>query len=242
MKKEQKRTPKNRANRSEMVGENLSFEASEAYKLLRTNLTLSLPVKEGTCRMIGITSSVVGEGKSSTAINLAYSLGKDRKRVLLLEADMRKPVLRDTFKLPKGYGLSNLLTGGCNLQEAIATKVLHPAVAILPAGDIPPNPAELLNSTPMNTLLETVSQIFDYIIVDLPPVTAVSDALIMANRLDGMIVVVQKGYCDQRALAETMRRLEQVQAKVLGFVVTHADSPEGKYKKYGYGYGYSKDS
>jgi capsular exopolysaccharide synthesis family protein len=240
MSKEQKQRARERENCRQLVGENLSFEASEAYNLLRTNLTLSLPAGEGACRLIGITSSVVGEGKSTTAINLAYSLGKGRKKVLLLEADLRKPVLRDAFKLPRGRGLSNLLTGGCDLKEAIAMNVFHPSVGVLPAGDIPPNPAELLNSTPMNTVLETVSKIFDYIIVDLPPVTVVSDALAMANKLDGMIVVVRKDYCDQRALAETMRRLDQVQAKVLGFVMTHADDTEKKYKKYGYGYGYGK--
>ncbi|HNZ49223.1 MAG TPA: CpsD/CapB family tyrosine-protein kinase [Candidatus Hydrogenedentes bacterium] len=240
MSKEQKQRARERENRRQLVGENLSFEASEAYKLLRTNLTLSLPAGEGACRLIGITSSVLGEGKSTTAINLAYSLGKGRKKVLLLEADLRKPVLRDAFKLPRGRGLSNLLTGGCDFKEAITMNVFHPSVGVLPAGDIPPNPAELLNSTPMKTVLDTVSQIFDYIIVDLPPVTIVSDALAMANKLDGMIVVVRKDYCDQRALAETMRRLEQVKAKVLGFVMTHADDTEKKYKKYGYGYGYGK--
>lgn len=236
--KEQKQPARERENRRQMVGENLSFEASEAYKLLRTNLTLSLPAEDGVCRKIGITSSVVGEGKSTTAINLSYALGKDKKKVLLLEADMRKPVLQELFELPGGCGLSNLLTGGCDLKEAIATNVFHPSVAVLPAGDIPPNPAELLNSSEMNTVLESVSEIFDYIIVDLPPVTVVSDALVMANRLDGMIVVVRKDYCDQRALAEMMRRLDQVKARVLGFVMTHADGTEDKYKKYGYGYGY----
>ena len=238
MNKEQKQQARKRENRRQMVGENLSFEASEAYKLLRTNLTLSLPAGGGACRMIGVTSSVAGEGKSTTSINLAYSLGEGKKKVLLLEADLRKPVMRDCFKLPRGRGISNLLTGGCNLKDAIATKVFHPCVEVFPAGDIPPNPAELLNSSEMNTVLETVSEIFDYIIVDLPPVTVVSDALVMANHLDGMVVVVRKDYCDQRALAETMRRLEQVKAKMLGFVMTQADGTEKKYKKYGYGYGY----
>lgn len=238
MNKEQKTLTRERESRRQLVGENLSFEASEAYKLLRTNLTLSLPAGDGACRLIGVTSSVSGEGKSTTSINLAYFLGEGRKKVLLLEADLRKPVVRDAFKLPRGRGISNLLTGGCDLKEAIAMNAFHPYVAVLPAGDIPPNPAELLNSAEMNTVLETVSGIFDYIIVDLPPVTVVSDALVMANHLDGMVVVVRKDYCDQRVLAETMRRLEQVKAKVLGFVMTHADGTGKKYKKYGYGYGY----
>lgn len=239
MSRERKTQARKRVNRSQLVGENLSFEALEAYKLLRTNLTLSLPAGKGACRLIGITSSVAGEGKSTTAINLAYSLGKSGKRVLLLEADMRKPVTADVFGLPRGHGLSNLLTGSCNLKEAVATDVFHLGVAVLPAGDVPPNPAELLNSSAMQTVLEMVSKIFDYIILDLPPVTAVSDALAMSDRLDGMIVVVRKDYCDQRMLAETMRRLEQVNAKILGFVMTDTDIAGKKYKKYGYGkYGY----
>lgn len=238
MKKEQKQQVREQMDRKRMVGDNLNFEASEAYKLLRTNLTLSLPAGKGICRRIGVTSSVAGEGKSTTSMNLACSLGEAGKKVLYMEADLRKPVLQNVFRLSRKWGLTNLLVGDCKLDEAITEGVIHPSMAVLPAGDIPPNPAELLNSAEMNMILETVSKAFDYVIVDLPPVTVVSDALVLANRLDGMIVVVRKDYCDRRALAETMRRLEQVKAKALGFVMTHADGTEGKYKKYGYGYGY----
>lgn len=238
MSKKEKQLVRERESRRVLVGDNLSFEAAEAYKLLRTNLTLSLPAGKGSGRLIGVTSSVAGEGKSTTSINLAYSLGKGGKKVLLLEADLRKPVLRSAFKLPRGKGLSNLLTGGCNLKDAIVTNVFHPRVVVIPAGDIPPNPAELLDSSVMDSVLEAVGKVFDYVIVDLPPVTSVSDALVVAPHLDGVIVVVRKDYCDKRALAESVRRLEQVKAKLLGFVMTHADGTDTKYKKYGYGYGY----
>ncbi len=222
--------------RRNAIGKNLSFAAAEAYKLLRTNLVFSMP-EESSCKIIGITSSLRGEGKSSTALNLAYTLAETNKKVLLVEADMRIPVVAQILQLDNPVGLSNVLAGVNQLNDAVRVSPLLKTLFILPAGEIPPNPSELLSSSRMEQVLRALSEIFDYIIVDLPPVNTVSDSLAISKLLNGMILVVRQNYCDQHDLANALRQLEFLKVKVLGFVMTDATSPEGKYK---YGYKYKK--
>ena len=235
-------------SRRKTVGRHLGFGASEAYKLLRTNLVFSM-ADESKCRIIGVTSALKGEGKSTTSINLSYTLAQNNKRVLLVEGDMRIPVIATTLKLDSPVGLSHVLAGINTLQEAVHTTEMIQGLYVLPAGDIPPNPSELLSSKRMEQVLNELSSSFDFIIIDLPPVNAVSDSLATARLLSGMIVVVRQGYCDRQSLAEAMRRMELLQVKVLGFVFNGAESPKNQGKKYsrryyrrGYGYGYGYGS
>ncbi len=230
------------------VGKHLSFGASEAYKLLRTNIMFSM-ADEGSCKVIGVTSALRGEGKSTTAANLAYTLAQSGKKTLLMEADMRIPVQASVFRLEESPGLSHVLTGMSSLKEAIRQQTPIRTMCILPAGEIPPNPSELLSSKHMGAVMNALIDVFDYIIVDLPPINAVSDGLAVSKLLTGTIVVVRQDYCDQQSLAETMRRLEMLEVKLLGFVFNSAEPAEKHYKKYGYqyageskygrGYGYS---
>lgn len=222
--------------RRAMVGNKLSFSASEAYKLLRTNVMFSLP-DEDYNRVFGITSSVQGEGKSTTAINLAYSIAEANKRVLLIEMDMRLPVMHKSLPISKAPGLSNLLVGSAMLADSLQKSGIHENLYVLTAGDLPPNPSELLGSERMKTLLDTFRERFDYILCDLPPITVVSDALMISPLLSGVIVVVRKNYTDRRALDVTMRQLEFTQVKILGFVMTFDDTAEGGGKRYGKKYG-----
>lgn len=226
--------------RRKTIGKNLSFAASESYKLLRTNLTLSMS-DESQCKVIGITSALRDEGKSSTAINLAYTMAEANKRVLLIEADMRIPVLAKVLRINDTPGLSNVLAGVNQLNEAVRSSMLLESLSVLPAGEIPPNPSELLSSARMDQLLKVLSDAFDYIIVDLPPVNAVSDSLAVSKLLSGMVMVVRQNYCDQHSLSDAMRQLEFLNVKLLGFVMNDAETAEKRYKKYGHKYQYKQE-
>lgn len=223
------------------IGDKLNFAAAEAYKLLRTNIEFSLP-NEKKCRIIGVTSGMRGEGKTTTAINLAYSFAQSGKRVLLLEADMRLPTIAKRLNIAGSPGLSNLLVGLCTGGEVLQESGLLPDLHVAVAGDIPPNPAELLGSEQMGVSVRALSENFDFIIMDLPPVNVVSDALVASKLVNGMIVVVRQDYSSRQSVSEAMRHLKVLDAKVLGFVMTHAGerNKSYQYKKYGkkYGYGY----
>ncbi|MDO5392458.1 MAG: CpsD/CapB family tyrosine-protein kinase [Eubacteriales bacterium] len=224
------------------MGAELSFAASEAYKLLRTNLIFSFP-KEDECRVIGITSSIRGEGKSTTALNLAYALAEADKKVLLMELDMRLPTVARCLSLAQRPGLSNFLVGLNKVAEVLQKSGIHENLSVITAGDIPPNPSELLESKEMDMMIDILKKSFDFILLDLPPVNAVSDALIVSKLTNGMVMVVRQNYSNSRELNEAMRQMKIVDAKILGFVMnageTHKDKyGKKKYKKYGYEYGY----
>lgn len=220
-----------------LIGEQMNFAVSEAYKLLRTNLLFSLP-DEQKCRIIGVTSSLRGEGKSTTSINLAYTLAETGKKVLLMELDLRLPTIAKRLKLFKKPGVSNLLVGMANGAEVLQRSDLKSNLYVITSGDIPPNPSELLGSKQLATAVNAFAEVFDYIIFDLPPVNAVSDALVVSKLTDGMIMVVRRDYNDQRELAEAMRQLKFSDTKLLGFVMTEGETAEKKYgKKYGHKYG-----
>lgn len=233
------------------IGANLSFAAAEAYKLLRANLMFSLTAKDSKCRVVGITSSMPNEGKSTTSINLAYSIAETGKRVLIIDGDMRLPTLAKRLNINRSPGLSNLLAGLCSGADVLRASGIHDNLHALPAGDIPPNPNELLGSELMESVIDSLKNNYDYIIVDLPPVTSVSDGLVISKLLDGIIIVVRRNYCDQQSLAEAMRQIEFRHGKVLGFVLTRSEISHKNYKKYkkykkgygyGYGYGYGNNS
>lgn len=224
------------------MGGEVSFAAAEAYRLLRTNLNFSL-TDAGKCKVIGVTSTLRGEGKSTTAVNLAYTIAQTGESVLLLEADLRLPTAAKRLGVKAVPGLTNLLVGQCSGQEVLQKCSLDRNIRVITAGVIPPNPAELLNSSQMEEMIRFVSDYFDVVIVDLPPVSMVSDALIASRFLSGMIVVVREGMCGRSDLNETMRQLKFTDCKLLGFVMTDSGSADKRYYrkyKYGYGYGYGR--
>ncbi|MCI8389057.1 MAG: CpsD/CapB family tyrosine-protein kinase [Clostridiales bacterium] len=229
------------------MGENLNFAAKEAYKRLRTNVMFSF-ADEKECRIIGITSSIRGEGKSTTSSNLAYSFAEMGKKVLLIDADMRLSQIHKIFEMSQSPGLSNLLAGVSNGSNIVRGTEYHKNLSIISAGDTVPNPTELLSSRRMSATLELLSSKYDIIILDLPPIDAVSDALIVSGLLHGMIVVTRQNYVDKRALKSAMNQLKFHNVNVLGFVVNCVDVNDGYYKKRygsyargGYYYGKSTD-
>ena len=219
------------------IGSNMNFATSEAFKLLRTNLMFSFSGKEG-CSVIGTTSTFRGEGKSTVTVNLAYTLAQTRSKVLLIDGDMRLPTMADKLGLKPSPGLSNLLAGMNSASEAIQeykVQVLDGkdvTLDVFTAGDIPPNPSELLGSKRMEELVGYLKAHYDYIFLDLPPVTAVTDPLVASKLVDGMIVVVRNNHVVRSALADTIRQLDLVEARILGFVFNGAgDSSSGYYRK-----------
>lgn len=197
------------------IGKNLDCVSAESYKLLRTNLSFSLPDKEGG-KIIGITSPCPQDGKSTTSLNLAYSLAEGGNTVVLIDADMRRPSIAKNLEISMSPGLSNLLVD--SKENAIHEKVLHDKLSVLLSGDVPPNPSELITSAKMQNLLVELSEKYDYVIVDLPPVNSVSDPIAVSKYLDGMIVVVRHRLSRRRDVLEAIRQLKMVNAKIFGFV------------------------
>lgn len=214
------------------LGDNLSFAAAEAYKLLRTNLDFSLPGVEG-CKIIGVTSALKGEGKSTSAVNIAYTMAQTGKNVLLLEMDMRLPTLAKRLRVQTKPGISNLLVGQCSGNDILQKSGLLPNLWVATAGDIPPNPTELMGSQNMKKTIEALAEIFEVIVVDLPPVNVVTDAVIASKLVHGMILIVRQDYCDRGSVEKAVRQLRFVDTKILGFVMTGAGGTSGSYKKYG---------
>ena len=221
-------------NQETRFGTNMSFAASEAYKLLRTNITFSFPAEGRSCHVIGVTSTVSSEGKSMTACNLAYSLAEAGKKTLLIDGDLRLPTVATKLELPPSPGLSNLLISDKDHRTVIRPCAAMEGMEVLCAGDITPNPSELLGSARMAQLLEALSKTYEYIIIDLPPVTVVTDALVMAKLLHGVVMVVRNGVVEQRALADAMRQLDLVGLRVLGFVYNGSRQDSGKRYYRGY--------
>ena len=212
-----------------LLGNKTSFAAYEAYKALRTNVMFSLPGSE--CKCVGVTSPTPGDGKSTTAANLAISLAQIGKRVLLVDCDMRLPTVSQSFRIPAAPGLSDFLTGQAKVEEAVR-RVEAYELNILPAGNIPPDPTGLLEARQLEHLFTAFRKIYDYVIVDLPPVTTVPDAVILARQLDGYILVVREKQTRHSAVSEMLRQLELANAKIIGFATTGGTENHNKYYKY----------
>lgn len=211
-----------------MVGENLGFDGVEAFNLLRTNLAFSFSGSKS-CRLIGVTSAIPGTGKSLIAANLAYSISKMDKRVLLLDTDMRLPTVAKKLALSPKPGLSNVLVGRCKVDDAIQHFAEN--MDVMPAGDIPPQPSELLGSASMEALIATLTQRYDYIIFDTTPITVVPDVLVLASYLDGFVLVVRREHDEKHAVRETLRQMELSKAKILGLVFNSGEHGTAKYGK-----------
>lgn len=237
--------PRSNENSMSIIGSKLNFEGREAYNLLRTNLMFATKRNDRNARVIGITSSAHGEGKSLTVINLAYSIAESGRKVILVECDLRLPTLRKKLNLPRSTGLSNILAGINSEKATLHSDVLIKGLDFVQAGDIPPNPSELLGSKAFTNLIDTLADNYDVILLDLPPIGKVSDALVVSRCTDGLVIVVRNDYTNASELDYTLRQCELVDAKVLGFVYNGSGAKSKKYRygygnKYAYGYGSSQ--
>ena len=223
----------NQPDPQKTLHKNLEFTATEQYKLLRANLAFTLPPKEG-CSIIGVTSSMRGEGKSTTSVNLAYVLAEAGNKVLLIDGDLRIPSIAKKMKIANTPGLTDCLRASDPCQ-VVATEVAGMSNwFILPSGALPPNPSELLGSPQMEQVLQALSVDYDYIIVDLPPVNLVSDAIAIAKYIDGMLLVVREDYTEKQELEHCIRQLELSSVKVLGCVMNGSNSGKSSYGRYKY--------
>lgn len=210
---------------------------AECYRTLRTNIQFSSFDKK--IQTIVITSSGPGEGKSTTSSNLAVVMAQNGSKTILIDCDQRKPKLHKVFLTSNQKGLSDVLVGNSVFQEAVQKTEIE-NLDILTSGTRPPNPSELLASIKMKNFIENLREKYDCIIIDTPPVIAVTDAQIVSRYADGCLLVVASAQAEREAVAKAKELLEKVDAKILGVVLNKLDIQEKGY--YGHYYtDYSDD-
>ena len=222
------------------------FAYTEAFKSLRTNIGFLTNV--GGARSILVTSALPEESKSTVSINLAITLAEGGHSVVLVECDLRKPVLRKYLKRELGQtGLGSYLAGLVTLDDCIVD-LPELRISVIGAGVVPPNPAELLNTVRMQELLELLKQNYDYVILDAPPVSLVTDAAVVGRMADGALLVVRSKFASARIIRQAKDKLEKVGVRILGGVLTRFDIRKSSWRggydyqnyEYGYGLGRSK--
>lgn len=197
------------------------FAYKEAFKTLRTNL--DFVASANNLKVIAVTSALPDEGKSNTVINLAIALAGNGHSVVIVECDMRKPCMRKYLKISRNAkGLSAYLAGRAKLEECLlASQALR--ISTVHAGIVPPNPSELLNHPRMKQLLEILRGKYDYVLLDTPPVMLVTDAAVLGQIADGVILTVRSRYAQSQTLQMAKNRLESVGAHLMGVVLTRYD-------------------
>ena len=242
--------PNTKVNKkSTVLSDNSPWSIQEAYKVLRTNILFSLP-GEGH-KTIAVTSAFASDGKTTNAVNTAIAMGKLGKKVLLIDCDMRKPSIDSMLGIQPTPGLSDTLAGMKKLENVVQHE-RNGVLDVIAAGNIPPDPTLLLQGKEMHKLLETVGEMYDYVILDFPPVTTVTDAVLLADMVNGYLIVVRHGKTDYRAVIDTVEQLRFAKANIIGFIYndysldnkkySYGRYGYGKYRSKGYGYGYGYKS
>jgi len=219
--------------KSNLISEQSPFSLLESYKAARTNLMFS--VTKENCPVFLFTSAIPGEGKTTTCMNVAITFAQAGFKTLLIDADMRRPRIYKNFAVSPSPGLSDILVGFSDIGCICETNYKN--LFLIPSGTIPPNPAELMTSQNMKALLDQLKEQYDYIFVDSPPVTVVTDAVVLANHVSGVIVVTRQGYSRKDTVSECVLALEQVKANVLGTILNACENKArggyyGGYKRY----------
>ena len=200
---------------------------TESYKNLRTNLRFAL--MDSTSKLIVVTSAMPGEGKSTISANLGLVAAQDNRKVLLIDGDMRRPSQHKVFAIGEHRrGLSMVLLGNMTPEEAIY-KDVKPGLDLLPVGLIPPNPSEMINSRAMRELIGKMEKQYDVIIMDVPPVNAVTDALVLSDITAGLVFVIREKFSDHREIAKALTAIEYTHANLLGFVLSGVEMSNRSY-------------
>jgi len=204
--------------------------AAEAYRTIRTGILLSQAGEPP--RTLLVTSAQSGEGKTTSSVNLAASLASSGGRVVIIDADLRRPSLSKHFKLDRNLpGLVEVISGQRLLEDVMITNVIK-RVTVIPSGRIPPNPAELLGSYEMLGLLDRLANEFDYVVVDSPPILPVTDSVVLSRFVDGVVLVVRGGNTPRRIISDAKERLVSVGARILGTILNDVDLTGGDYYHY----------
>ncbi len=228
-----------------LLTDDTAFIVKEAYKTARTNIRFSLSSEKG-CKKIIITSASPHEGKTTTCLNLAIAFAQTDAKVLIIDADLRKPRIYRHLSIERENGLSDLLCGLIDKETAIKHCAEH-KIDCITSGQIPPNPAELLSSPEMEQLLDELGKDYDYIFIDTPPVTVVTEAAAMAKCASGVLLVIRQNNTIFESIDRARNSLKMANAKILGYILNDVSAGSygygtynkyGHRKKYNYGYGY----
>ncbi len=231
-----------------LMDETAPFQVAESYKTLRTNLVFSLagiPVRERN-NVVIVSSSLPGEGKSTTCANLALSMAQKNEKVLIVDADLRKPTQNRIFKVGNETGLSEALISG--ETDGVIYGSIRPRLDLLTSGPQPPNPSELLASHAMSEILDALAAVYDYVFIDTPPVNVVTDALVLSPQASGILLVIDPNTVTHEELQSALESIEMSGARLLGSVLTNLRGESlqssGRSKRYSYAaaYGYSGES
>lgn len=247
-------TKKHKSSRREyLLNDKTPFDVMEAFRNLKASLSVSMPAKQGGS-VITVTSSFPEDGKTTVTANLALMFAMSDAKVVLIDADIRKGRIAKYFKRKSTPGLSDHLSGRASLNEVLHHTKLNENLYFIPCGTHSPKPYELLESDRMTQFLEELRSRFDYIVIDTPPILLVSDALAVAPKTDGTVLVCRHNLSYVSDMQRSLSTLEFAKANVLGIVVNDYHAPQGKgygyggyhgyyhYSKYAYGYGYSYGS
>ena len=213
---------------------------SEQFRTVRTNIEFAGAALDK-CQVIMFTSSAMSEGKSTVSANVAVTWAQAGKKVLLVDADLRRPTVHATFRKLNLDGVTTVLTGKTKPDEVVEDTFVD-NLSVITSGPIPPNPSELLNSKRMGQLLDWTREKFDIIVLDAPPVLAVSDVQVLVPRSDGVVVVANMGKTLKGDLKRTVEVLKLAKAKILGSVERVKARRGDKGCGYGYGYGYTTEN
>lgn len=211
------------------------FAVVEAYKTIRTNLLFLLAQNNG--KVLALSSAGANEGKSTTSVNIAITFSQLGGKVLLVDADLRRSSVHKKLKLDNKNGLSNVLVGFSELEDAV--EHVSDSLDVLTAGSLPPNPSELLGSKNFAAFIEKCREVYDYIVIDTPPINVVADALVIAPVTDGLVLVLRDGVTPYDALRHAVDAAEFANINVLGIVMNGVDNKKSRrytYRKYSYGY------
>ncbi len=232
-----KKVVTNDKERKTMLDVEVPFAVKEAYNTMRNNLIFSLST--GKDNVFVVSSALPGEGKSTSVANMCISIGETESKVLLVDADIRKPVQHKMFELDNKNGLSTVLAGMCEFDKVVHKNV-HQNLDILTAGPIPPNPSQILASDNMVEFINNVKQKYDYVVIDTSPINLVSDSLVIAKNTAGIILVTRQEVTTYDQVEKALSNVANMNINKLGIVVNSTLSNGGKYGKYGYSkYGYA---
>ena len=200
--------------------------SAEAYRSIRTSIQYSSIDKK--IKTLVVTSSLASEGKSTVSGNLAYVLSENNNKVLLIDCDLRKPSLHKKFQVSNEKGITDLLINKCTFNEAV--KIMSKSVHLITAGTIPPNPAEIVGSKALKDFIDKIAKDYDYVVIDTPPVLAVTDAQLLAAKCDGTVLVVRAKRTKGRFIKAAYNELGKVRANLIGSILNDSDMKQ----KYGY--------
>lgn len=224
--------------RHTILENNIPFQYVESFKSIRTNISFALSTTNN--RIIIVSSGNPNEGKSTMSCNIALTFAQANNKTLLIDADLRKPVQHQNFKLQNKVGLSTLLGKMNTIDEVIIKNVIE-NLDIITCGPIPPNPSEMLSSNNMKELLQTLSDMYDIIIIDTPPVNVVSDAIGLSKYVSGLVLTIKESVSTYDEVAQAMNNFKVANMNVLGFILNGVNMSKYQYGKYGK-YGYSNIS